>query len=411
MGNANHPKPPTPTPIGNVTSYINVSPPSATSVLTIDDGQVINSCGSRPEFTFGSGKQGWGGWLTVSADGFTSQTIRVSCVIPILLREDGSPANVGLSPFIPPVPPLPPKPTREQVCGINIDFMGGVIVESGKYGKMPWYPPALSWCDQSTRELAYYATRDKTHQIIEVPNGLPLYDEGNQFYSPDKFGALDWTNGETQLDSRFIDLVREVIQNNFRYIVAMDERVDHSTRIVQLVMQELAKAGLEEYGEVIPGYDSVFYGWKAEQIAEWAALARGIAPKCYLGIEHNVGHIPVGNGPSDYSPNGLMKDYDSVLGEFGENGNIHLDSTWQILGRMIRPYHRPPDQPDGDDPLPPFYLTDSSRGPRYYCTFETDNPYGWVRVDMNNQAAIDNSIKQINDDRAYLRSCGSKYLG
>ena len=303
----------------------------------------------------------------------------------------------------------PPVPTREQVLGVNIHFMGGLIVDSPIYGRMPWYPPALSWCDYETRLRAYETMRahEDTHAMIEIPNGFPLYDESNQFYSPDKFPALDWTAGETHIDSRLSDLVDEVIDNGFKYIINMDERFEHSTKIIQLVMKALSDEQLK-YGFTMPGYDGVFYGWPASMITEWSKLAREIRPDCYLGIEFNPGHIPLGNGPKDYALGGGMDGFDVLLGEF--ESNIHKDSTWQVLGRCIK-YIRPSDQPISDDPHPPFYLTDSPRGKREFCAFETYYPYNWVRVDMNNPTSIQAAINNINEERAYFRSCGCRFTG
>ena len=61
--------------------------------------------------------------------------------------------------------------------------------------------------------------------------------------------------------------------------------------------------------------------------------------------------------------------YDTICGEF-DSGAFN-DDVWQILGRMVRPYFRPPEQPAGDDPNPPFILgTESDRGPFFYYIFE-----------------------------------------
>lgn len=311
-------------------------------------------------------------------------------------------------------PPFPPVPSRQDVLGVKMHFRGGIVVDSPTYGKMPWWPTALSWCDSATRKIAYDEMRaaGDTHALIEVPNGLPLYNEWGQFYSPDRFGPLDWTNNETSLvSSPFSELVDEVIEAGFKYLIAMDERQPNSTRIVQLVMRALSDTQLQ-YGLTMPGYDGVFYGWPNDQqtIPNWASLARAIKPNCYLGIEHNVGHIPLGNGPGDYN-NGLMSGYDCVLGEFGVGGSIHNDATWQVLGRMIRPYNRPSDQPSWDDPNPPFYNVNSSRGPRSYIAFETDDPYYWVRTDVNNPSALSAARLRIDNDTQYFRGMGCQYIG
>ena len=299
----------------------------------------------------------------------------------------------------------PQTPARSDVLGIHMHFRGGIIVNSPLYGKMPWWPSALSWLSYSDRQLVYEQMRlvGDTHALIEIPNGLPLYNEAGQFYSPDKFIAMDWTDNETLMSPQLSQLVDEVIQEGFKYIIAMDERVDHSTKIVQLVMNALSDEQLA-FGVVIPGYDGVFYGWTPAQISNWAAVARSIRPNCYLGIEFNIGHIPLGNAISDYEPSGGMKDYDLILGEFPSP--VTGDAVWQILGRCIRPYNRPPQQVG--DPNPPFYLIDSVRGVRYFCAFETSYPYLWVRTDMTNQAAINTSLIAIANETAAFESLGCK---
>lgn len=348
---------------------------------------------------------GWGGHLNW-------QNTEVNFLVPVKpgAYEGG---NLGLPTidYVPPVPPTqpsPPIPTREAVCGIQMSFLGGLVVPSSVYGNMPWWPSALSWCDAATRQNVYAAMREAgdTHAIIHVPSGDPLYNEGGQFYSPEKFGALDWTAGQTTLDSRFSDLVDEVIAAGFRYLITMDEQVTASLKIIGLVMQALSAKQLA-YGLTLPGYDGVFYGWEPEQIMAWGAKARALQPTCYLGLEHQPGRIPLGEGGDDYKPGGRMQDFDVVLGEF--DGNLHQDSTWQILGRMVRPYHRPVDQ-QGDE-NPPFYLVDSSRGPRYYCAFETDDPYYWVRTDPNNSVAVQQARQRIGNSRGYLRNLGARYTG
>jgi hypothetical protein len=73
-----------------------------------------------------------------------------------------------------------------------------------------------------------------------------------------------------------------------------------------------------------------------------------------------------------------MRSYDLLLSEFDDAR--FDDSVWQIAARMLGPaYRRPPDQPAGDDPRPPFYLKDpTARGPIVNCAFEFYE-YGWVR--------------------------------
>lgn len=312
---------------------------------------------------------------------------------------------------------MPPDYDRIKALGMNTHFMGGLIVNSPKYGLMPWWDSCLSWCDLATREEAYRVKKlaGDTHCILEVPNGLPLYDEGNQFYSPDKFGPLDWTNGETSLDENFTNLLKEILQHDFAFHIAMDERKVNSTKIIKLVAQALKDLNCTKDGFVMPGYDGVFYGWDPADIVSWGAIARSINPDILLGLEFT--HLPLGEGTpvSDYDPiNGRMKDFDIILSEANsfvpDNGSAG-DPTWQIVGRCIHPYNRPVDEPVNDDPRPPFVLHDSVRGERVFCYFETDDPYHWVRTNPGDSFAITAAQKRIDDMRGYVRRLGCKYTG
>jgi hypothetical protein len=141
---------------------------------------------------------------------------------------------------------------------------------------------------------------------------------------------------------------------------------------------------------------------------------RALSGNCYLGIEHNQGHIPLGEGGDDYKPGGRMQNFDVIFGEFDDSPdpNTGNDSIWQICGRMIRPYNRPPDQPGNDDPNPPFYMNyPNPRGQFYYVGFEYSfnfGAYAWVRVDMNNYVGLQNAI---GIHRNYMKALGSKYNG
>src|SRR5207248_613380 len=109
---------------------------------------------------------------------------------------------------------------------------------------------------------------------------------------------------------------------------------------------------------LVPGFDAVFYGWEPSNIKvpQFPADFRSRWPDGYLAIEHDIGHIPLGNGPADYAPLGLMRDYDAILSEF-PNWPTTGDPVWQIIGRLSGPaYRRDPAQPPADDPTPPWYL-------------------------------------------------------
>jgi hypothetical protein len=376
-------------------------------ILTHDNGEVFSGTVVNQTVTLGPFDLPNGNGASLNIGGVTLHGVLwIDKVNPV----NGS-ASFAVDTFPSFKKPFPSVPTREEVLGIGMRFRGGIVVNSAEFGKMPWWPSALSWLNSNDRRLVYEQMRaaGDTHALIEIPNGLPLYNEGGQFYSPDKFSALDWTNNETALDSRFSDLVDEVIGEGFRFLIAMDERVDHSTKIVQLAMEALTDEQLS-YGLTVPGYDGVFYGWSPTQITNWAKVARAIKPQAYLGLQFNPGHIPLGNGPNDYTYDGAMAGYDMISGTFNSWYSKNPgDDVLQILGRCIRPYNRPPYQVG--DPNPPFYLIDSPRGKRSFCAFETSYPYYWVRVDMNNQTAIDTMIKDIDNETVTLKQLGCHFTG
>jgi hypothetical protein len=312
--------------------------------------------------------------------------------------------------------PLPPIPSRQELLGINTSFMGGIIIDSPTYKKMPWWDAALSWCDLATRQLVYaakkanqaqLATGPETHCILEVPSGAPLYNEWNQFYDPAKFGPLDWTNRLTKLDKQFDDLCFEIIEAGFKVHIAMDENFHVSIQVIQLVAQRLKDLGISKYCVAMPGYDGVFYGWPPDWIAEWFNTSRAINPDLSLIMEFDPGHIPVGNGPADYAPDGLLKNCDGILAET----RWPPDNTiWGVFERCYLGYKQPPDQ-DVDFPPAPFYLLDCDRGPRYFNGFETNWPYNWVRINPDNDDEVTAARAQLSQIRGYFRSVGSQYNG
>jgi hypothetical protein len=304
-------------------------------------------------------------------------------------------------------------PTREEVLGMKMHFRGGIIIESSTYGKMPWWPSALSWLNRQDRQLVYTEMRaaGDTHALIEIPSGSPLYNEPNQFYDNVRFPALDWTSNFTEMSPQLSELVDEVIQEGFLFDITMSVPAAQSQQIVQLVMKALSVEQLQ-YGFVVPGYDDVFYGWTNTDIIKWASLARAIKSQAYLGIQFNIGHIPLGGGPADYAVNGPMNGYDVILGSLPSLPWSVANNNWQIIGRCVQPYIWPPDEPqDYDSHPPPFYLTQNSRGIRTFVAFETGYPYNWVRVNMNDQNAINATIAAINTETEYFRSMGCDFFG
>lgn len=313
---------------------------------------------------------------------------------------------------------FPDIPTREEVCGVNIQFQGRVVIIDGI--KYPWFAPALQCLNNAQRQQVYDQTRTDTHQIVEFFPGGILYDEPNQPYQ--SFISPDFE----RYPEPFLSLIEEIRMNGFQVGVVYngdngdDPNDGHPNALRQLpILYELLKSSkyrdLNQDCLMLRFWDGVFYGSTPENIRDFGTAFRQINPHGYLGIEHNPGHIPVGEGGSDYYPNGRMDGYDVVFSEYddGNTGdpNKGNDTVWQVNGRMINPYTRPPDQPINDDPQPPFYLIDSPRGKRFHCAFEHGFSFGaypWVRVDMNDYYELQT---RITARRQYMRNMGCKYVG
>lgn len=292
-------------------------------------------------------------------------------------------------------PAFPAPPSRAQVCSLKLSFQG--LMAPLASGAIPWFDAALACLSPADRQTMYAVKQaaGDTHATIIVTNGIPLYPEANQpylTYQCPNYGA-DWP--------ALVAMVEEVILAGFIPALFMQEDQVNSTALVQGAAAALKSASLDLNAYVIysPGYDGVFYGWEPTSlITEWAALARAAGAQ-YLAIEFNAGHIPLGGGPSDYAPAGPMAGFDTILAEF-DNWPTLSDVEFQILGRMLGPaYIRPPQQPSGDDPHPPFYLASPSpRGPYYFVSFEYAT-YPWVRSEL--------TAAQVATGRAWYQSCGS----
>lgn len=321
----------------------------------------------------------------------------------------------------PPPPPLPPPlpspPTRDQALAIRTSGMQGLTVHTDQFGDLPWFEAALSSLNATDRQAVYavkHAAGD-THCLIDISwnyaePGQP-YGSGNLVPPRDMTGDL----------SSFRDLVEEIIRAGFIPVVflAGDGQSNPNggyndpvgwTRGYQWLYMAMGRITtipsewqpLLPYIVFVPGFDGVFYGWDPYQVAAFGSRFRTICPICYLAIEHNIGHIPVGGGPADYGFNGPMSTYDAILSEF-DPYNLHQDSTWQIAGRLLGPrWRRPGDMPAGDDPAPPWYLAPGTpRGPYVTVAFEYDT-YFWVRNRV--------TTAQVGQHRQYLKSLGYQWV-
>jgi hypothetical protein len=309
--------------------------------------------------------------------------------------------QIQLPPMVVTVLPMPPVPSRDQVLSVRITFQG-LSVTTQAYGTLPWFEAALVSLSADDRQAVYAAKKaaGDTHCIVSYAWS---YDEPGQPYA--NIPGANFTGN----DAAFATIVEEVIREGFTPMIFMggdgnyDEAVRELPNIVS-ALQNNPDGDLNPYVIYIPGWDSVFYGYTPDQLAAFGNQFRSLLPNGYLGVEHNTGHIPAGNGPADYAPGGTMADYDLILSEFDGwlPGGTPGDSVWQVAGRLLGPaYRRPGDQPPGDDPNPPFYLASgSARGPYYTIAFEYDE-YRWVR----NYVTAD----QVQQEREYFISLGYQW--
>ncbi len=313
--------------------------------------------------------------------------------------------------------PFPPPPTRDRICGVHLTFQG-LTVNTVQYGVVRWFEPWLQNLTAADRQAVYAAKRARpipdTHVIFHYATRL-----GGWYGQPNpQFSQFPSVIGEPT-PTLFLALVEEVIREGFVPIIAYDgdngdNPVDgYPNALRQLpILGNLLKSSqygdLNQYVLLVRFWDGVFYGSSPENIQAFGTSFREFyGNDVCLGIQHNDGHIPVGNGPADWEPGGMMDAYDVLFSEYMDSSEPDRgnQTIWQVNGRCVRPYYRPADQVG--DPAPPFYLVPSSRGfPRYHCAFEGGyvwGEYGWVRGYS--------TAAQIETWRQYQRAMGCQYTG
>lgn len=304
----------------------------------------------------------------------------------------------------------PPKPTRDQICAVRMTFQG-LTVQTDQYGAVNWFEPAIDVLSASNRQRVYAAKHvvGDTHLALAVSHA---YQEPG-ISAPIATGA-DWT----QNLHGFHGLVSEAIENGFYVLLFCAGDGDGSgpgyndpvgwTYGKQWLAANFVRL-YEALGDVapylvwVPGFDGVVPGWQPPHSVDPVLLQMRdvLGNSGYLGLELAAGYASWGDGGSNWiSPAGQAVDL--ILCEFP--GPPTGDQVWQIAARLLGPaYRRPPDQPAGDDPRPPFYLsTGTPRGPFTVCGFEYD-AYRWVRGQV--------TATEIQHERDYLRGCGFTYVG
>jgi hypothetical protein len=291
----------------------------------------------------------------------------------------------------PGVKPFPAPPSRDTLLTGQLTGQG-ITIHTTEFGDMPWWPGCWAWLSPQSRKEAAQQLIAHGDQLmlLSVPSGKPLYDEPDQFYSPDKFPALSIT------PDGLVELVAETIQLGFKgvwlFLGGDDGQNGFPIAISQSqqfgpAMKKSKYGDLNQYTVTLPGWDGVWHkpnssgtGYTPQQIRMFSLTARQYGAQ-YVGIEQGTGYMLAGEGGNDYQPGGTMSAYDLVLLEFEDNS--FDDNVWQILGRLQRPYIRPAEQPADDDPNPPYVLEGTNVIARVFEYFM----YGAVRGTPNSVIA------------------------
>lgn len=311
-------------------------------------------------------------------------------------------------------PALPPVPSRNQLLSAHVMFQGGTC-DTKDFGILPWFDAGLFSLSDAGRKSLYeckHAWGDTQAVILFDDVVGSIYNENDNPY-------YDFQSRHFETDiPGFQAAVREVLQNGFfpKIYLGGDgpEGYPIAMRQFPKAYDALLHAGfggedLNRYANYRPGWDSVFYGWEPShtKIPSFGRLVRTMCPYCVLGIEFNTGHIPLGEGDTDYVSGGDMTDFDQLDIEFNDS-NVHDNNTFGIVERLIGPaYVRPADDippNDGGDnhPRPWILHTPTPRGPIGVNCFEW-NTYEWVRGRVT--AAF------VAATRLYLQTLGCAVIG
>jgi hypothetical protein len=277
-----------------------------------------------------------------------------------------------------------------------------------------WFEPALAWIAKADRPKVYAVKQAAGDRLYGVSLS-GAYLESDQPYA--QFPGVDFSQDLPSLNA----LIDEILPYGYvRLFLAGDGQgagpgyndpvgrtYGHAWLMANFERVVASLGWRAQFIQFIPGYDAIFYGWSPEQVAAFGALFEATVrvkyPHAVLALEHDIGHPPLGDGALNYGVGTQMAAYDIVASEYnGQGGDtqclVHDDNVWQINGRLRyedQPYHRPADQPAGDDPDPPGYFADSARGPILHECMEWatyEDVRGWCTP-----AGIEN-------DRAYLRA-------
>lgn len=377
----------------------NGSLPNATGVITPDsypsidgvnqgNGQIVFTL--DPSIPFPD----WGFTILVKCEGYQDYSFRVDP------SHDGNSFDVNLKPT-----QVLPNFTRDQICGAQVT-LSGLTINTVQFGVQPWFELAYQ-CLSSFSDRQ--AVRDQKKTAGDT--GIIIEFFTNQGYIYPEPGT--WLNqcislyGEFNLQ-QFRNLVLETLYDGMVPVIVYDgdngedPNNGYPNALRQLPILTSLLADVNHLVLYARFWDGVFYGTTPDQIQNFGKEFRKLLPQGHLAIEFNPGHIPVGNGPSDYQPGGMMQDYDVIVGEF-EFPDYAQDSTWQVVARLNNPYFRPSDQPANDDPNPPYYLSQPNPRGKFYSWCMEVGAYQWVRKQV--------SFAELQNVGLYFRNMGAKIVG
>jgi hypothetical protein len=354
--------------------------------------------------------------------------------------------------------------TREQRLGIalingrqpKITF-SGLTITTTQFGTQPWFELAyqcLATPDDRRRAREQKRAAGDTHIILEYTTRAgSVYNESDV-----------WLQTAVSMSAEadpawFKGLIDEILSEGAESLVpvivydgdnGMADADGYPNALRQLPILAALLDGYDDSVVYARFWDGVFYGSTPESIQAFgrAFRARYTNPNAVLIIEHNPGHIPVGNGPADYEADGMMAEYDGIASEYDYPGGIAAppaivgaqwnddhglyvpvyasDETpwtniWQVVARCSPAWTPPPDEPfnvpavavDGpqrgqtvivsaDNPRPASYLKPSARGPRAYWALELAE-YEWTRNRV--------SVGSLQQAGRYFRAMGCPFVG
>lgn len=315
--------------------------------------------------------------------------------------------------------PLPTPPTRDQICTVRCELQG-IQLSNGWH----LFEPEIGWLgfDAAFRSEAYAKKRLPRPGAPAGDTHVALSLDPPQSLEPG-LASLP------RIKQRIRDAITEEGMSGVLLFCMGDgnpagER-DHDPGAFgwQWLMDHFAEIhAYMQQGEdltpwivYVPGFDGVVPAWQPfTRVNDYVSMARSVVgPTGHLGIELANGYMswtgeancwstedgkkfdvilqefPIGVSPCVGPPPSMLTP-DGAWGPWTTNDQrAPWTQTYQIVGRMVRPYTRPAWVPTGDDPNPPFVLAGGTpRGPFFYVGWEIDT-YLWCRVQRISRDEID----------------------